>query len=1024
MSIRKKLQDKFAKFFIVPLTLSILFSVIINLTCVFLFIRNFPNNSSLKAIVSSRDEETTKPLISRAISLIKEDSKIQLNSLELLLKYYNKYSKLFTTQDIDQNSLIYFISKYSLNAMDDCTENCQIKGLWFTSPEIKDLTTSNQVTADFIKKLYTLVNMNLLIKGLVDTNKLLFNNLQFIIPDSDIVYFFPYDTFKGTNEIFNHGNTKTNYPKWCIKEDLTTPDYYYYKCENVYINTMNNEDEYTLLPPHIHYNGESYQTTCIKGENIIICINAIWKNVIKALNEINSLLSGYFYILKSNSETPLYYPKSISEYSTDIYHYEFGSNSNFYIDEITLCKNVTRELLQDPNNISKKTYIKYGIETSMTKYAIKILDNKKEITVANLFYILKGDTYKEKMLSFQSNLVSHLMFQIVFFIILGTILALISKYLINAISKHIVIPIKKVTQTLQGLSQSPMMMYSKYQNNQNPKDEDDEENTNLDNLSKANDDEDIPQIEHMPKEINDLLQKLISLKKLIKNTVINYDNQNMMSVIFAKEQFRKSDNSSGVLFCDSNIGNLSLVAKKYDKAIYHLTISINEASSNNRREIVESRYPKLLYAFRKYFDTIQKIKKNNEIYYKDYFSLSNCHSLDCYKKAIDSYANMLSYSTTKEERKKFYEAQLEQLRFLIKFELPNSENKKKTFFEITELINSLRQDVNELIKSVEINDEYIKNIVDLMRTNKKNILESIDTPYYVLNQKLNYLIGKFCFACGKYSKSIIYFSKAKTNRPYQILDAMIVRKSLKMIIKVINKVSKNNALLTMHLNVLQEELNELNASPRDVAVVILTDSAWYTESNLAQLVARSKMSAMNAYDNLITSNDTYGLFLYINELRIEVGMTAKTKGDNDYIREVIENCFTSESIKLANEDKKNVDVDIEKVVKDVFDVMKRKFSQDKYREKWVIVVVRDVFCAEAENVFKSRENGEKVAFVRVSSKKNDSLSKLRKKGIINSNHMEELKKLMKINGKVDNIKTYQNERYEKFDQYVKSGTDL
>ena len=277
-----------------------------------------------------------------------------------------------------------------------------------------------------------------------------------------------------------------------------------------------------------------------------------------------------------------------------------------------------------------------------------------------------------------------------------------------------------------------------------------------------------------------MLTKLISLKKLIKNTVINYDTQNILDLIFAREEFKNSSNDSGVLFCDSNIGNLSLKAEKYDKAIYHLSLSLSE-NENNKHNHVETRFQKILFAYRKYFSKLKKISKvfsQNNIIFSDFYSISEFHSLKSYKDTIEKYLEFLATSgASMQEKKNLLLAKLEKIRFFIKFEIQKDPSKQK----IEEIKNEILQNknsINELIKTIELNDEYIKNIIELVRTNKKKIIESIDCPIYILNQHLNYLIGKFYVKCGKQSKALNYFFLSKINSPYPLIDAKTAKKSI------------------------------------------------------------------------------------------------------------------------------------------------------------------------------------------------------------------------------------------------------
>lgn len=1045
------LKDKFALYFLFPFVFAIILSLSITLLYVLNYINKLPYDNDIKSMVKNREEETTVPIIAKAKGLLNIEIQEKLKCLNVIEAYIKKK----WTKDVTKEKMISFINKNSLNSVflsqkekyEEIVnkENFSVfdYSTWYISPQ-KDSIDKND--DELIQSLYSLNVLNLLLRSFTEINGEVsqeLNLFNIFIPNINLVYYYPFQQSEEYYKIFTHNKDKELYQKNCIDSTLSTPDYFYYHCEEFYVETTQNyikkNRPLSISSPFKHQNGKNYISLCkvikLNENEVIICVLSLTENIISKLNEINTMLSGYFFIMKANSKVPMYFPGNKDNiYESSLLRYEYDKNSYFYIDELIESKSKFNSVEKDG------TLMKNGIKITYKKYPINVYVEKEILNILNLIYVVSSNTYDENMKSLQRNLIPNLILQFILFFILGSVLTLIVKYLIKGIAKRIVNPFKMVNQTLQGLKGNKI---SNYQNDVSNEENNEEEfKIDSDNFSlvkpkkkkRVYQEEENLQFEQQPEEVNSLLTKLISLKKLIKNTVINYNTQNILDLIFAREEFKNSQNDSGVLFCDSNIGNLSLKTEKYDKAIYHLSLSLLE-NDYNKHSHIESRFQKLLFAYRKYFSKLKKIAKifsKKNIFFSDFYSISKFHSLKSYKETINKYLEFLATTgASMQEKKNLLLAKLEKIRFMIKFEIQNDPTKQK-IEEIKNEILKNKTSINELIKTVELNDEYIKNIIELVRTNKKNLIESIDCPIYILNQHLNYLIGKFYVICGKRSKALNYFFLSKSNSPYPLIDAKTTKKSLKQIIKIITQLEVNNPLLCLHSNVLKEELDNYGSAKRQIAILVNTYDLS-SSNELSQLVSQSKIAVMNIYDNVITSNDEFGLFLYINSLHIEIGMTKKEISNDNYIRELIEKCYDIDLIKSENEEDKpklllhNEAFSLEKCINVIFEHLRNKSCNDNNYEKWVIVICNDIGVKEAETLFKKQEKNlynEKIAFIRLSSRKNEGISSIRKKGIINFSHLEELKKLMKISGIVNRDKVYQNERYEKFDQCVNAGNDI
>ena len=91
------------------------------------------------------------------------------------------------------------------------------------------------------------------------------------------------------------------------------------------------------------------------------------------------------------------------------------------------------------------------------------------------------------------------------------------------------------------------------------------------------------------------------------NKIINYSH--------SEEIFRNFKNKEGAIICQSNIGNLQGQLLKYDKAIYHLALSLQDnklkrfLNKNLNDELDESDF--LLNSISNYFIKVKKVEKRN-----------------------------------------------------------------------------------------------------------------------------------------------------------------------------------------------------------------------------------------------------------------------------------------------------------------------------------------------------------------------------------------------------------------------------
>ena len=224
-------------------------------------------------------------------------------------------------------------------------------------------------------------------------------------------------------------------------------------------------------------------------------------------------------------------------------------------------------------------------------------------------------------------------------------------------------------------------------------------------------------LQFRPLEIDHLIKSLIELKGASLLTKSDSTVEQIIDYSNSEEIFRNFKNMKGENICESNIGNLQSQLMKYDKAIYHLAISLQdnklkrffrknlydeldesnnllykiskhfnpkkigdrinplvEKQQNNSKSmfsqkiigvLINTRYTRLIYAYYKFFSLLQKSKKE----LIGQFLNTSFHNINYYHKSIIQYI-FLSY--VKNDFIKIGESILDYIEFLIKFKLNTS----------------------------------------------------------------------------------------------------------------------------------------------------------------------------------------------------------------------------------------------------------------------------------------------------------------------------------------------------------------
>ena len=272
-------------------------------------------------------------------------------------------------------------------------------------------------------------------------------------------------------------------------------------------------------------------------------------------------------------------------------------------------------------------------------------------------------------------------------------------------------------------------------------------------------------LQYRPVEINRLVQSLLNLKSAL--ILISSDNEVKHIIDYSNSEyiFNNFKNKEGSRMCQSNIGNLQSQLLKYDKAIYHLALSLENAelkkclsytlsdeldendslfhkikshyskdtekeinkllrkqqNNKNRKNIsqktigvlINSRYNKLVHIYFKFFGYIQKSNFNYEKL-NGWFMHTNFHTINYYHKILIQYIYLCFISN---DLVKIGESILDYLEFLIKFKLKTSKDSKYILYvynreipEIKEKQAKKKKYFDKIINWFNLFDSYAKQI--------------------------------------------------------------------------------------------------------------------------------------------------------------------------------------------------------------------------------------------------------------------------------------------------------------------------
>ena len=279
-------------------------------------------------------------------------------------------------------------------------------------------------------------------------------------------------------------------------------------------------------------------------------------------------------------------------------------------------------------------------------------------------------------------------------------------------------------------------------------------------------------------EISPLIKLLLDLKSSIILTSEDREKDQIINYSYSGEIFGNFKNTEGAKICQSNLGNLQSQLFQFDKAIYHLALSLQdeqlnkflkrnltdeldeddfllntissmfnkekkitknnilvEKQLNNSKDnfsqknigiLINTRYSRLINVYYMFFKNIQKLHKRNDHISKGQFMNTVFHTITYYHKVIIQFI-FLSYA--KNDLIKIGESILDYIEFLIKFKFKTSlddrnflkiNNKGQTIYK--EKQNFKKKIFKKIINWFNLFDDYLYYIKDNSSLEDDNII--------------------------------------------------------------------------------------------------------------------------------------------------------------------------------------------------------------------------------------------------------------------------------------------------------------
>ena len=526
----------------------------------------------------------------------------------------------------------------------------------------------------------------------------------------------------------------------------------------------------------------------ITNGNAYTCCDVNQEDLIYAFDILNSNLKGYYFISSIGFNYVFFFPQGRDEPKTITENLFRWDVDYFLEEKTYFLNNFQKKLTSNYENQinidnfeevylngknSSEQYISINNEKFKFEIYPVVLENlygEKE-HVLSIIYIYNTTLYLNKLIEGDTSMFIKIILELIIFIIFGWGLLHIIILTFNTLVKYIVIPVKNVNYMLKGINigginRLNFIKYLKKKQDdnleklenmyimENKKINEDLSDINLlqDNYNNNNEnnnktilkeynqkydeesnyiekeinfyDFDDALLQYRSLEIEKLVKSLIDLKGALILTSKDQPKEQIIDYSYSENIFKNFKNIEGTSICQSNIGNLQIQLMKFDKAIYHLALSLQDnklkkylsrtlsdeldendsllnrisytfnkaikkekdnilvekqqskSSDNFSQKIIgifiNTRYNRLIYSYYKFFKVIKKLQKLNEDDINGQYMNTYFHTINYYHKIIIQYIYL---SFVKNDLIKIGESILDYIEFLIKFKFKtNSEN--------------------------------------------------------------------------------------------------------------------------------------------------------------------------------------------------------------------------------------------------------------------------------------------------------------------------------------------------------------
>lgn len=681
-----RLDSKFRSSFLYPL----LFGFFVSFTITIILVLNFSQNYKNKYLLDHLDYMDAKkiePLILSVNNMLFQKFQKSIYSLFFIKKYYDFYRLAFVNnfEGLKKNQNL-FINARKLSdktnklsnirpELDDIT-NLKNYSFWFIDKNNDNLSSliNSQDNMEILRELNSLLYTMPIIRSVYETargnnNDVNYDLIYFASNKTNLLFGYPinYDKVYDTKIEYFPSNAffkAFDYYRLsdsCKRPDLKKHDYFIFQCrdwwiqlENEYLNdnSGNQDEQITITTPYKYSDDKKFGiTTCLKfninfdqdtaqkfNQISAFCIDIDISDLQFKFDEFNQQTSGYFYVIKLDSNFPIYYPfLNESIYFSNLERLEFDMFNKYYVSELsefsTNTINFLKQKFKFPNYQNLKSSNNLANFKNGNKESMKLIGNFKKnqknftYTITPVFfynnfynsteknhllsivYVFEDSVILENLQSFVTSLFPRFFLQMVIFGLIALILLQISWHLIMTIGFNIVRPIKNLKFQIKGMNA---------ENTDFDKKLFDRRKNLISNSMKQN--------KHMDeKDVHEKKEKLISLKAhsgKFKNFEYKQISNNISDDSFSDEL---DEDDLGIISSDMNeifgmiidLKNVTTFSldknNKYDSyALIKYLNSINTLGKFNKEaeKISESNLGATLITHKKFNNSLYHLKKS------------------------------------------------------------------------------------------------------------------------------------------------------------------------------------------------------------------------------------------------------------------------------------------------------------------------------------------------------------------------------------------------------------------------------